>query len=76
MNLKQEARQSNAFYATDLAIGTLTVPLLLARELLCVDGVTGVGEVEVEEQETSGHFVCISITYGTLFVFLLSVVLC
>ena len=46
MNLKQEVRLGNAFYAMNLAIGTLIVPL----SSLGVDEATG-DEEEVEELE-------------------------
>ena len=46
MNLKQEAPLCNAFYAMNLAIGTLIVPLSSLR----VDEATG-DEGEVEEVE-------------------------
>ena len=46
MNLKQEVRLGNAFYAMNLAIGTLIVPLSSQG----VDEATG-DEEEVEELE-------------------------
>lgn len=47
MNLKQEVRLGNAFYAMNLAIGTLIVPL----SSLGVDEATGEEEeVEVVEE--------------------------
>jgi hypothetical protein len=57
MNPKPEAPGCNAFNATNLAIGTLIVPLFLERDLPCVRGVTGVGEDEEREEETRWNYV-------------------
>jgi hypothetical protein len=50
MNLKQEVRLGNAFYAMNLAIGTLIVPLSSLPVVLVVHEATG-DEGEVEEVE-------------------------
>ena len=76
MNPKPKTAQCNAFTATDLAIGTLIVPLFLERDIPCVRGVTGVGEDEEREEETRWNYVRICIKCGTMFEFVLSVELC
>jgi hypothetical protein len=48
MNLKPEALLGNVFYAINLAIGTLIVPLLGLAELLRVDEATADEEREEE----------------------------
>ena len=50
MNLKQEVQLCNAFYAMNLAIGTLIVPLSSLAMVLVVAEATG-DEGEVEEVE-------------------------
>jgi hypothetical protein len=51
MNLKREAPLCNAFYAMNLAIGTLIVPLSSLPVVLGVDEATGDEEEGEEEEE-------------------------